>query len=84
MQFGPAVPMLGCSCTVLGGVAHIPMSPEGHQVLWALNLKRDYLAIALLAAPLECGAQGGENSSPEDRRQRRKPLLRTGQRVKGV
>lgn len=75
VRFGlVAVPMLCVGGTGLGGVTHILMSPEGHQVLWALNLKRDYLAITLLATHLECGA--------EDWCQRKKPLLRTGQRVK--
>lgn len=63
VQFGlEAVPMLCVGGTGLGGVTHILMSPEGHQVLWALNLKRDYLAITLLATHLECGAKGRETA----------------------
>lgn len=55
-----AVPMLCVGGTGLGGVTHILMSPESHQVLWAVNLKRDYLAITLLATHLECGTKGRE------------------------
>lgn len=72
-----AVPMLCVGGTGLGGVTHILMSPEGHQVLWAVNLKRDYLAITLLATHLECGTKGRETAL-----QRKKPLFRTGQRVR--